>query len=171
MERLPIVGVMGSGSDRHEELCRPLGKLLAGLGVHLLTGGGRGVMEAVAEGFVGETLRGGLSIGVLPGRVDESGCEAPPGYPNRFVEIPIRSHLPGRGEEGGLPLSRNSINVATADALVILPGGAGTSSEARLARQFHKPAIGYGGGGVGEGIAQAESLQEVEEFLRAVLGL
>ena len=168
--QLKIVGVMGSGKERHEEWSLPLGVLLAGCGVHLLTGGGQGVMEAVSEGFTSVDGRAGLAIGVLPGRADEVSCEAPPGYPNRFVEIPIRTHLPGRGEQGGTPLSRNSINIATADALVILPGGSGTASEARLALQFRTPAIGLGGGGESEGIAQASSLEEVAAWLKDVLG-
>jgi uncharacterized protein (TIGR00725 family) len=171
VNRLKIVGVMGSGKERHEELCLALGDLLARMGVNLLTGGGQGVMEAVCEGFTSVADRAGLSLGVLPGRVEGDGCEAPPGYPNRFVEVPIRTHLPGRGEEGGTPLSRNLINIASADAVVILPGGAGTASEARLAIQFRKPVIGFGGGGEREGVLQAETLEGVEEYLRAVLGL
>ena len=168
---LKIVGVMGSGRERHEAWSLPLGALLARMGVHLLTGGGAGVREAVSEGMVGVEDRAGLAIGILPGRVEESGCEATPGYPNRHVELSIRTHLPGRGEEGGTPLSRNSINIASADAVVMLPGGAGTASEGRLAIEFGKPVIGLGGGGEREGIAQAETLEEVEDYLRAVLGL
>lgn len=166
---LRIVGVMGSGSEGHEELSRPLGTMLARLGVHLLTGGGGGVMAAVSQSFVEESERAGLCIGILPGRVEEGAPVAPEGYPNPFVEIPIRTHLPDRGEEGGTPLSRNLINIASAHAVVLLPGGPGTASEARLARKFRKPVIGLGGGGAREGIAQAESLLEVEEFLRAAL--
>ena len=50
-ERLPIVGVMGSGSHPHADLAEPLGRWLAAQGVHLLTGGGAGVMEAVSRAF------------------------------------------------------------------------------------------------------------------------
>ena len=38
--RLPVVGVLGSGSVAHEERARALGRWLACQGVHLLTGGG-----------------------------------------------------------------------------------------------------------------------------------
>ncbi|HUT02907.1 MAG TPA: DNA-binding protein, partial [bacterium] len=48
VRRLPIVGVLGSGSEPHEEKAKPLGEWLAREGVHLLTGGGGGVMEAVS---------------------------------------------------------------------------------------------------------------------------
>ena len=33
------------------ELAEPLGRMLAAIGVHLLTGGGRGVMESVSRAF------------------------------------------------------------------------------------------------------------------------
>ena len=171
VKRLKIVGVMGSGAERHDALALPLGALLAQMGVDLLTGGGGGVMEAVAEGFVRVENRVGRSIGVLPGRVVDAGCEAPAGYPNRFVEIVIRTHLPGRGKESGSALSRNAINIASVDAVVVLPGGDGTASEALLARQLGKAALGLGGGGQGEGISQAETLDEVQAFLRSALGL
>jgi uncharacterized protein (TIGR00725 family) len=169
--RLKIVGVMGSGTERHEAFAIPLGVLLARLEVHLLTGGGLGVMEAVSQGFLSAEKRAGVCIGVLPGQVEEEGCGAPLGYPNLHIEVPIRTHLPGRGEEGDPLHSRNSVNIASADAVVVLPGGSGTASEARLALQFRKPVLGFGGGGEAEGILQAESLEEVEHFLKAVLGL
>ena len=55
LRKLPIVGVFGQGtpigSDR-ADLARAVGTMIARLGAHLLTGGGYGVMEAVAEGFV-----------------------------------------------------------------------------------------------------------------------
>jgi len=163
VKRLPVVGVMGSGSERHDALAKPLGRLIAELGVHLLTGGGSGVMEAVAEAFVAVETRRGLSLGVLPGSW-ETGL-APAGYPNPAVELVIRTHLPGRGDHGGGPTSRNAINVLSADCLVILPGGAGTHSEAALALRYGKPAISYGA--KYPGIPESEDLTGVEGFLRA----
>jgi len=169
MRALPVVGVLGSGRERHESLALPLGRMLGELGCHLLTGGGGGVMEAVAEGFVAVEGRKGVSIGVLPGRLARAECEAPEGYPNPFVELAIRTHLPARGTEGETLESRNYLNVLTAWALVFLPGGEGTAAEARLARRFGAPAIGLAGGGVAQGIPQADSVEEAERFLRAVL--
>ncbi len=128
-------------------------------------------MEAVSQGFVSAEKRAGVCIGGLPGQVEEEGCGAPLGYPNPHIEVPIRNHLPGRGEEGDRLHLRNSVNIASADAVVVLPGGSGTASEARPALQFRKPVLGFGGGGEAEGILQAESLEEVEHFLKAVLGL
>lgn len=136
LARLPIVGVMGSGSSE-PPLAEPLGAALAALDVHLLTGGGRGAMAAVSRGFASVQDRRGRILGVLPG-VGE-----PPrprdGYPNPWVEIPIRTHLPLSGEQGEDPMSRNSINALTSDVLIALPGGPGTASEVRLAVRFRKP--------------------------------
>ncbi len=160
---------MGSGQRGHEDLSLSLGEMLARLGVHLLTGGGSGVMRSVSKGFRSVAQRQGLTLGILPGLTGNGAPESPPGYPNDHVELVIRTHLPGRGAEGGTERSRNAINIATADAVVVLPGGAGTASEAGLAQRFRKPVIGLGGGGVAQGVAQAESLEQIEQFLRAVL--
>lgn len=58
---------MGSGHESHESLAIPLGELLAGMGVHLLTGGGGGVMTAVSQAFSCTPGREGQVIGVVPG--------------------------------------------------------------------------------------------------------
>lgn len=86
-----IVGVMGSGNDAHEALARPLGQWLARRGVHLLTGGGGGVMASVAKAFVETMPRDGICLGVLP-TID--GRATPPGYPNPWIEVPILTPLP-----------------------------------------------------------------------------
>lgn len=168
MKKLHVVGVMGSGSERHEEWSQPVGRLLAGLGVHLLTGGGQGVMEAVAESFVAVSERAGLSLGILPSREEADGVP-PPGYPNDFVELVVRTHLPGRGKLGGTVLSRNPINIASSDAVILLPGGEGTASEARWACEYSKPIIGMGGACEELGIPQAGSISELESLLTLVL--
>lgn len=137
--RLPIVGVMGSGSAPHEERAAEVGSWLATEGVHLLTGGGGGVMESVSRAF-SENLgrRGGVILGVLPGSP-----EAPAGYPNPWVEIAIRTHLPVSGERGTEALSRNHINVLSSDVIIALPGSAGTSSEVRLACAYGRPVVAF----------------------------
>lgn len=165
--RRKVVGVMGSGSEEHEALAAPLGRLVARLGAHLLTGGGEGVMRAVSRAFCETTERRGASIGVLP-----AGAR---GYPNEWVEITIRTHLPYSGERGTDPLSRNHINVLSSDAVVALPGAAGTASEVRLALQYGTPLIAF----LGEDGAfpaldprarVARTIAEVEEFLNQALG-
>ena len=132
MARLPIVGVMGSGTEAHEPRAQQVGSWLATEGVHLLTGGGGGVMASVSRAFHETPGRRGLVIGVLPSSASAS-SEPKPGYPNPWVEIPIYTHLPFSGERGTDPLSRNHINVLTSDVVIFLPGAAGTASEAELA--------------------------------------
>ncbi len=137
-ERLPIVGVMGSGGEEHDDLAAPLGAWLARAGVHLLTGGGSGVMLAVSRGFARVQPRRGFVLGVLPADADAPGA-SPPGYPNPFVEVALRTHLPLSGTAGEDLLSRNHINVLSADVVLALPGAAGTASEVRLARRYGRP--------------------------------
>jgi uncharacterized protein (TIGR00725 family) len=171
-ERLPIVGVMGSGSSADAARARRLGRWLAREGVHLLTGGGGGVMAAVSRAFVGVRPRRGRSIGVLP--ADSSRRAPRPGYPNAWVEIPIVTHLPASGEAGETPQSRNHLNVLSADIVVVMAGAAGTRSEARLALRYGRPVVAYLGArgdlpGLPAEVPLATSLPAVQRFVRAAL--
>ncbi len=141
--RLPIVGVIGSGSEEHSERAALLGGWLAGQGVHLLTGAGQGVMAAVSRAFLQEPVRQGLVLGIVPCLAENAPDVPKPGYPNAWVEVPIRTHLHLSGPDGTQPRSRNHLVVLTATVLVLLPGGAGTASEVRLALQYRKPLIAY----------------------------
>ena len=141
--RRPVIGVMGSGVERHDTLAGAVGTWIAGQGFHLLTGGGEGVMAAVGEAFAAVPEHRGLIIGVLPSDDDAQRCHAPAGYPNRWVELAIRTHLPLSGARGTAPLSRNHINVLTADVVVALPGGPGTASEVRLATRYGRPCVAF----------------------------
>lgn len=170
--RLPIVGVMGSGSEMHRDRAERLGAWLAGQGVHLLTGGGGGVMTSVSRGFHEIPGRRGRVIGILPG--SEQGSPKA-GYPNPFVEIPIRTHLPLSGAEGESTRSRNPINILTADVIVALQGDAGTASETRLALRYEKPLIAWLESrtqipGLDPEIPVTADFAEVKEFVGEVLG-
>ncbi len=173
--RLPVVGVMGSASAPHETKAVSLGRALAKMGAHLLTGGGGGVMEAVSRAFHEVRPRDGRVIGVLPGKTGPAGYEPFPGYPNPWVEIPIRTHLHLRGEQGTEPFSRNHINVLSADVVVALPGSAGTASEVRLALRYHKPVVAFleaGDGipGLPPGVPAVSTLEEVLAFVKRCAG-
>jgi uncharacterized protein (TIGR00725 family) len=141
--RLPIVGVVGSASDEHQERAAALGCWLAGQGVHLLTGGGQGVMAAVSRAFAESPGRKGLVLGIIPCIAEDKPEVSKPGYPNAWIEVPIRTHLHLSGQQGEHPRSRNHLVALTATALVALPGGAGTASEVRLALRYKKPLIAY----------------------------
>jgi uncharacterized protein (TIGR00725 family) len=170
-DRPLIVGVMGSGTEPHADLAGPLGRWLAERGFWLLTGGGAGVMAAVSEAFCSVPDRTGRIIGVLPGRTGADGrYEAPPGYPNPWVEVVVRTHLPDSGEKGKEPSSRNHINVLTADVIVALPGESGTLSEVELALRYGRPLLAYLGAtgslpGLPPEAPVAHTLSEVQAFI------
>ncbi len=99
-------------------------------------------MAAVSEAFVGVIPRAGCSIGILPSALDDP-TGAPLGYPNPWVEIAIRTHLDRHELAGDHRTSRNHLNVLSSDVLIVLPGAAGTASEARLAIRYGRPCIAY----------------------------
>lgn len=161
---------MGAGARTHEELAAPLGRRLARLGVHLLTGGGSGVMTSVSRAFAGVRDRAGIVIGVLPLAGEYGGAGAPGEYPNPWVEVPIRTHL---GRLGADPLSRNHVNVLTSDAVVALPGSSGTASEVALAVEYRRPLVLFGDLGRARdlpgSVGTAASVDEVIAFVRRTL--
>jgi uncharacterized protein (TIGR00725 family) len=173
MARLPIVGVMGSGINAYEGRAQQVGSWLATEDVHLLTGGGGGVMEAVSRAFHETAGRRGMVIGVLPSSASDP-AEPKRGYPNPWVEIPIFTHLPLTGERGTDPLSRNAINLLSSDVLVFLPGAAGTASEAHLAVAYERPAIAYLLSrseipNLPNGLPDTAAFEDVQRFVRAAL--
>jgi uncharacterized protein (TIGR00725 family) len=174
--RLPIVGVMGSGSSlEHAGRAEELGRWLASENVHLLTGGGAGLMEVVSRAFHSVPGRRGLIVGVLPSSRNDPG-QAKKGYPNPWVELPIYTHLSLSGKKGTDPLSRNHINVLSSDVIVALPGGRGTSSEVQLAVLYERPIAAYLETpaqipGLMPGLRVLGTFTEVQDFVRAALSL
>jgi hypothetical protein len=122
------VAVCGPGEAGEAELrhARRVGELLAERGAVVLCGGGAGVMAAVAAGA---RSRGGLVVGVCPGRRrDEVAAD---------VTVAI---LTGMGE------GRNALLVASADAVIAVGGSWGTLSEQALAmRRGGVPVVTLGG--------------------------
>jgi len=144
LRKLPIVGVFGSGhalDARRARLAHDVGAMIAGLGTHLLTGAGYGIMAAAAEGFVSVADRVGWSIGIVPrmsdGPFDEPNRD-PDGraYPNPFVEIAIHTPLPPNAEQWRATPARNHVNVLSSHAIVALPGGIGTRNELDMAAEY-----------------------------------
>lgn len=202
------VGVMGAGDREHADLAEPLGRWLAEIGVNLITGGGKGVMLAVSRGYacVPPLQRMGRIVSIVPGQSDSNtswtidfknapddntldalgsvkevpeDISAPAGMPNEYTEVKVQTHLFLSGRCGTHPLSRNSINILSSDAVIALPGGYGTLSEIILARRFNKPVIVY----LGEGenctvtdldvmdppVQMARTLDQVKEFITQLL--
>lgn len=135
---------MGSGSEEHESLARPVGELLARLEVNLLTGAGRGVMTSVGRAYLAARKGRGVSIGIVPCESLEVRHRPRSGSPNPYVELPIHTHLPVSGIGGRDDLSRNHINILTSDVVIALPGSDGTASEVELAIEYRKPIIAFG---------------------------
>lgn len=197
--RIPVVGVMGSGAARHTRLAEPLGRALARMGVHLLTGGGAGVMESVSRAFSAVPGREGLVIGILPaGDARPGRCDAgpgrsdspvrqgeakpshadadpgtPPGYPNPCVELAVRTHLDARGDDGSGIRSRNHINILSSDVVIALPGSSGTASEVGLAIRYGRPLILLGetsrAAALPPSVRAADSVKEAVELVRRAL--
>ena len=136
--------MIGSGAESHIEISYPLGKWLAENGFHLINGGGSGVMAETARAFIAVDNRRGKVIGVLPAQAscdseeERADYQSPPGYPNNYTEITIRTHLPHSGAQGKRLSSRNHIIVLSADVVIALPGGPGTRSEIEMAIEYGK---------------------------------
>ena len=118
--------------------------------------------------------RAGLVIGVLPASAAGS-SEPPAGYPNRWVEVAIRTHLHLSGAKGTDPASRNHINVLSADVVIALPGSLGTRSEIELAIRYGKPAVGYLTDrtsvlDIPDAVPVFSTLQPIQRFVRRALG-
>lgn len=161
---------MGAGAHAHEDLAVPLGRQLARLGVHLLTGGGSGVMTSVSRAFSEVEDRAGLVIGVLPLAEAIGVPGAGEGYPHPWVEVPVRTHL---GKLGADAFSRNHVNVLTSDVVVALPGSSGTASEVALSIHYGRPLVLFGdlnrARDLPGTVATATSVDEVIAFVRNAL--
>ena len=123
VRRLPIVAVIGSGDPDHgnPELSEAIGRLIAEMGYHLLTGGGRGVMADASRGFTSVPRRPGLALGIIPRSV--TGDEEKEGYPNPWVELPIQPTSP----TASAPTAKTAATPSTSS----LPGESSPSPAAK----------------------------------------
>ena len=114
---LPILAILGPAvaSTVEIEVAERLGAMAARAGWIVLTGGGRGVMEAASRGAA---EAGGMTVGILPTAGPTEN------YPNAWVHIPV---FTGAGS------ARNAFNVLSATLCVAVGGGPGTLSEIALA--------------------------------------
>lgn len=139
------VAVIGPGDADGEVygLAREVGRLVAGRGGVVVSGGLAGVMEAASRGA---TEAGGVSIGVLP-------------YEDRRRANPYLSYsIPtGVGE------ARNLAVVCSADAVISVGGGYGTLSEIGLAKKTGRPVVVLRGWELGEHVIVASSPEEAVE--------
>jgi len=142
-----LIAVIGSGTQSYPSLSIPLGQWLAEQGHDLLTGGGSGVMAEAAKAFTSAENRQGRAIGILPAAElyptseARAAYQSPKGYPNPYIDLVIRTHLPYSGVRGKELASRNHIIVLSADFIIALPGGEGTRSEIELALEYGRPLV------------------------------
>lgn len=122
------IAVIGPGDGATEEetgVARQVGRLLAERDVILVCGGLAGVMEAACQGA---SDRGGLTVGLLPGRDRSAG--------NQYLSVVLPT---GIGE------LRNGLVASVCDAIIAIGGSWGTLSEIALAMRIGKPVIMIGG--------------------------
>jgi uncharacterized protein (TIGR00725 family) len=132
--RKTAVAVCGTGQTDPQATAaaRQVGRLLAEAGCTLICGGMFGVMEAACAGAQEARSRGagGLVLGILPGGDLDGG--------NCHCDAVVAT---------GMGYARNALVVLSADAVILIGGGAGTLSEAAYAWQFGKPVIGLSSSG------------------------
>lgn len=122
-----ITGRKGTSPRYTEELAQAAiaaGRVVAELGLTVLTGGLGGVMERAAEGAKSAD---GETIGILPGGDHDEG--------NRFLDLVLPS---------GVGIARNILIASACDFMVALPGGTGTLEELCFALDFGRPVISWG---------------------------
>jgi uncharacterized protein (TIGR00725 family) len=168
------IGVIGSGTSSHDAYAHDVGVLLAELGVNLLTGGGRGVMTSVSRAFTQHPGPRGICIGIIPCASENDRVTPRAGYPNEFVELAIYTHLPHSGSQGTDDLSRNHINVLSSNAIIALPGEAGTASEVTLAISYRRPIVVYSpdvrlARELPEVVSRVGTIEDVRQFLARYL--
>lgn len=151
-----MIGVMGGGEATREvaETAHRLGQAIASHGWMLVNGGrDAGVMAASAKGAHDA---GGTVLGILPGRREDGGVA-------EGVTIPVFT---------GMGSARNVINVLSSDVVVVLPGAAGTLSEAAMAAVHDVPMVLLGfqdAGLLGDTVARAEDVDDAIAQVQALL--
>ncbi len=135
----PILSIIGSASitPAQARAAELLGKLAVEAGFRICCGGRGGVMAAACRGaHAAANYREGDTIGIL--------MDYDQGSANAHVDIAIPT---------GMGLSRNTVVVATGQAVVAVAGGAGTLSEIALAWQLKRPVVSLCVGGWSERLA------------------
>ena len=143
------VSVIGSGVE-HEERAEQVGRLLAGRGCVVVTGGHGEVMAAAMRGA---KSAGGTTIGILPGETRDGVNE----WCDYFVVT-------------GLGHARNLAVVASGDAVIAVGGSWGTLAEIGFASRLGRRVVVLDPGWELEGVERAATPAEAVEAALAGLG-
>ena len=144
------VSVIGSGEE-NEARAEEVGRLLAGRGCTVVTGGLGEVMAAAARGA---KSAGGTTIGVLPGaRLADA---------NEWVDYAVAT---------GIGHARNLAVVASGQAVIAIGGSWGTLAEIAFARTLGRPVVVLDPGWKleGDGIERAGSPEQAVDLALAHL--
>lgn len=142
------VSVIGSGQE-NEARAEEVGRLLAGRGCTVVTGGLGEVMAAAARGAKSV---GGTTIGVLPGQLLADA--------NEWVDYAVAT---GTGH------ARNLAVVASGQAVIAVGGSWGTLAEIAFARALGRPVVVLEPGWTleGDGIERADSPEQAVDLALA----
>jgi uncharacterized protein (TIGR00725 family) len=135
------VSVIGSGEE-NEARAEEVGRLLAGRGCTVVTGGLGEVMAAAARGA---KAAGGTTLGVLP---SERLADA-----NDWIDYVVAT---------GIGHARNLAVVASGQAVIAIGGSWGTLAEIAFARRLGRPVVVLEPGWQleGDGIERAETPEQ-----------
>ena len=137
------ISVIGGHSigRKVERMAHRIGNIIAEAGAITICGGLGGAMESVSKGA---KERGGLTIGLLPGKDKKDA--------NPYIDIALPTSI---------GFARNAIVACSADIIVALPGSHGTSSEISYGLVFGRPVIDLGNWNI-EGMIKVDSLDEAK---------
>ncbi len=131
MKRKIQIGVIGPAQGEYpkdvklkNEIIRTaekIGKLLAKKNIIVITGGTDGVMEIVSKGAKSEQ---GTTVGI-PGRIRKTS--------NKYIDVEILTPI----DVGDFLFA----GILSSDAIITIPGGAGTLAELCIAYRYKKPII------------------------------
>ena len=143
--------MIGSGAE-HEQRAEEVGRLLAGRGCTVVTGGGNEVMAAAARGA--KSARG-TTIGILAGERREDA--------NEWIDHVVVT---------GIGHARNLAVAASGQAVIAVGGGWGTLAEIAFARRLGRPVVILEPGWAvdGDGIERAATPEEAVDLALAHLG-
>jgi len=136
------VSVIGSGP--HEAAAREVGRLLAGRGCVVVTGG---LDEVMAWALRGAREAGGTTLAILPGERRE--------HANRWADHVVVT---------GIGHARNLAVAASGDAVIAVGGSYGTLAEIAFALRLGRRVVALEGAPTTDGVEVASSPAEAVEL-------
>lgn len=144
------MSVIGSGAE-HAAAAAEVGRLLAGRGCVVVTGGEDEVMAAAHRGA---KSAGGTTIAILPGEHHEAA--------NPWADHVVAT---------GIGHARNLAVAASGQGVIAVGGSWGTLSEIAFARRLGRPVVALQGAPAVEGVPVAATPAEAVELLLRQLAL